>query len=279
MTRVDTLLAKLNGWALSLALHGAVGALAAWSVFSTTSGGSGWGSGGGAAGGGGAPDTYEAGLHSEELVSGERMDDASQFGHLTEDVQESVEEDIAEPVIPFDVFAVGSTEVLPPQTPPTLTDPLESRPAPVADRTARLPAESGQQGPGKEKDSPAGDAEIPGSGGPGGAGGGALGGVGNGEGTGVGDGKATEVYTPSPAYPSDARRRNIQGIVLVELLIASDGSCRFQKIIESSGCDSLDDAVAKTVAHWKYRSAAADGRPDSMTKRVRFVFRLNDRDR
>ncbi len=278
MTRVNPLVAKLNGWVLSLVLHGAVGALAAWSVFSSTSGGSGWGSGGGA-GGGGSPDTYEAGLHCEELVSGERIDDASQFGHLTEDVRESIEEEIPEPVIPFDVFAVGSTEVLPPQTHPPLTDPLESRPAPVADRAAKLPAESGQQGPGKDKDGPAGDAEIPGSGGPGGSGGGALGGVGNGEGTGVGDGKATEVYTPIPAYPSDARRRNIQGIVLVEFLIAADGSCRFQKIVESSGCDSLDDAVAKTVAHWKYRSAAADGRPESMTKRVRFVFRLNDRDR
>src|SRR5579862_9188305 len=83
MTRVDGLLAKLNGWALSLVLHGAVGALAAWSVFSTTSGGSGWGSGGGAAGGGGSPETYEAGLHSEDLVSGERMEDASQYGHLS----------------------------------------------------------------------------------------------------------------------------------------------------------------------------------------------------
>jgi len=279
MTRANLLLAKLNGWALSLILHGAVGALAAWSVFSTTSGGSGWGSGGGAAGGGGAPETYEAGLHSEELVSGERIDDASQYGHLSEDVRESVEEDVAEPVIPFDVFAVGSTEVPPPQTPPPLADPLESRPAPAADRAAKLPAETGEEGPGQEKDSPPGDAEIPGSGGPGGSGGGSLGGVGSGEGTGVGDGKATEVYTPSPAYPSDARRRNIQGIVLVELLIAADGSCRFQRIVESSGCDSLDDAVAKTVAHWKYRSAAADGRPESMTKRVRFVFRLNDRDR
>lgn len=280
MTRVDSLLAKLNGWVLSLVLHGAVGALAAWSVFSTTSGGgSGWGSGGGPAGGGGAPETYEAGLNSEDQVSGERIDDASQYGHLSEDVQDSADQETAEPVIPFNVFAVGSTPVQPPQTPPSLTDPLESRPAPASERAAKLPAEAGEQGPGKEKDGPAGDSEIAGSGGPGGAGGGALGGVGNGEGTGVGDGRATEVYTPSPAYPSDARRRNIQGIVLVELQIAADGSCRFQRIVESSGWESLDDAVAKTVAHWKYRDAAADGRPQTMTKRVRFVFRLNDKDR
>jgi protein TonB len=280
MTRMQSLVAKANGWALSLILHGAVGALAAWSVFSSTSGGgSGWGSGGGAAGGG-SSDTYEASVHSEELVSGERQEDASQYGHLTEDVEEPTNtEDVPQPVIPFDVFAVGSSEIPPPPTPPTVTDPRESRPAPASERTARLPNASEHDGPGTEKDSPAGNAETAGSGGPGGSGGGEFGGSGKGEGTGTGDGKATEVYTPSPAYPSDARRRNIQGIVLVELAIEADGSCKFQRIVESSGCDSLDDAVAKTVAHWKYRSAVADGRPDFLTKRVRFVFRLNDKDR
>ena len=110
MMRGEGLLAKLNGWALSIVLHAAVGALAALSVFGiSTTGGSGWGSGGGAAGGGGAKDTYEAGLHSEDLVSGERLEDTSQYGHLTEDVPDpAVTEEPAEPVIPFDVFAVGS---------------------------------------------------------------------------------------------------------------------------------------------------------------------------
>ncbi|HLY11089.1 MAG TPA: hypothetical protein VKW04_17435, partial [Planctomycetota bacterium] len=219
MTRVEGWLAKLNGWALSLVLHGAVGALAALSVFGITStdGGSGRGSGGGPAGGG-SKDTYETSLHSEELVSGEHLDDPSQYGRITEDVPDpALSEEAPPPVIPFDVFAVGSSEVPPPQTPPPLVDPLESRPAPAADRGAKLPAGSAQDGPGTDTDSPAGNAETSGSGGPGGSGGGALGGIGQGEGTGSGDGKATEVYTPRPAYPSDARRRNIQGVVLVDL--------------------------------------------------------------
>ena len=159
-----------------------------------------------------------------------------------------------------------------------VSDPLTSRPPPSRERSTKLPSGSGQDGPGTEENSPAGNAETAGSGGPGGAGGGTQGGIGKGEGTGIGDGKATEVYTPAPAYPSDARRRNIQGIVLVQLSISSDGSCTFERIIESSGCDSLDNAVAKTVSHWKYRSAEADGRPDVISKRVRFVFRLSDKD-
>jgi len=283
MTRIESRLAKLNGWALSLILHSLVGALAAWSVFdSSSSGGSGWGSGGGAAGGGGSPDTYETSLHSEELVSGEPVADLAQYGRLTEDVPEAANaEDLSQPVIPFDVFAVGAAELppTPPATPPALSDPLVARPAPADVRGTKLPGENQQQGSGSEADSPAGDAETAGSGGPGGSGGGDTAGNGKGQGTGVGDGNATEIYTPTPAYPSDARRRNIQGIVLVEIAITSDGTCNVQRIVESSGCESLDDAVAKTVSHWKYRSAAADGRPELISRRVRFVFRLSDKDR
>jgi TonB family protein len=273
--------AKLNGWVLSLILHGMVGALAAWSVFGVaSSGGSGSGSAGGAAGGGGSNESYEARLHSEELVSGEPVADPAQYGRLTEDVPEptTAEAEIP-PLIPFDVFAVGASDPPSSAIPPSIADPLTSRPAPAADRVAKLPEGSDRQGPGTENDSPEGNSEFGGTDGPGGSGGGDSGGDGKGQGTGVGAGNATEVYTPTPAYPSDARRRNIQGIVLVEIAITSDGSCNFQRILESSGCESLDDAVAKTVTRWKYRSAAADGRPDVIAKRVRFVFRLSDKDR
>src|SRR6185295_17218600 len=136
------------------------------------------------------------------------------------------------------------------------------------------PAGSTKEGPGTEEEGPAGTATDAGTGGPGGSGGGDAGGEGKGQGTGVGDGNATEVYTPAPAYPSDARRRNIQGIVVVQIAIAGDGTCAVQKVVESSGCDSLDHAVTATVSHWKYRSAEADQRPDPTTKRVRFVFKL-----
>src|SRR5947207_2956066 len=151
MTHLEGLLAKLNGWVLSLILHSLVGALAAWSVFdSSTSGGSGWGSGGGAAGGGGSPDTYETSLHSEELVSGEPVADLAQYGSLTEDVPEPTNAEVLpQPVIPFDVFAVGAAELPPPPpTPPSLSDPLTARPATAEDRGAKLPGENEQQGPG-----------------------------------------------------------------------------------------------------------------------------------
>jgi TonB family protein len=279
MTDLRRTLPRLQGWVLSLILHGLVGVLAALSAFGVhlSSGGSGSGDGGGAAGGGGSYVSYPASMRSEEIVSGEPVGDPAQYGHVTEDtVLDSTAEELPMPVLPFDVFAVGASD-LRHQPLPALTDPLTSRPGSAADRGEKLPpSRPGSDGPGTESDSPSGNAESRGIGGPGGAGGGDSGGEGRGQGSGVGDGRATEVYTPAPAYPSDARRRNIQGIVLVELAIASDGSCAVQRIVESSGCDSLDHAVEATCSRWKYQPADVDGRPDVTTKRVRFVFKLGE---
>lgn len=274
-------ISKLNGWALSLLLHGLVAALAALSVLGVSSGGgSGWGSGGGATGGGGSLDAHEASLRSENIVSGEPLGDPVQYGRLTEDVQDPLPADeLPPPVRPFDVFAVGAAEVPPPATPPVLSDPLQSRPAPAAERAAKLPAAGTTDGPGSDPDNLPGNADDAGPGGPGGSGGGSSGGSGQGQGAGMGDGQATGVYTPAPAYPGDARRLRIQGAVLVELAIDADGGCTLGRIVESSGSDLLDNAAAAAVSRWKYRSASADGRPDRTTKRIRFVFKLNDRDR
>jgi len=276
-------LPRLQGWALSLILHGAIGILAALSAFGVhlSSGGSGSGDGGGPAGGGASPVSYPASMRSDDvLVSGEPVGDPARFGHVAEDPDlDATADELPMPSLPFDVFAVGTSEPKPP-TSPVMADPLLSRPGSAPDRGERLPPPvAGNDGPGTESDSAPGNAENSGLGGLGGSGGGDSGGEGRGQGSGVGDGRATEVYTPAPAYPSDARRRNIQGIVLVELAIASDGSCSVQRIVESSGCDSLDHAVEATCSRWKYLAAADDGRPTLTTKRVRFVFKLGEQGR
>jgi len=265
-------LARLNGWALSLALHGGIGLIAALSVFGVHVGG---GSGTAAGGNSGArmsTQSFAATLRNsdEQLISGTPLGDPPQYEKLNSELTplEPIAEEPPLPKINFDVFAVGSTDQT--LTPPALQepDPLNTRPGTQEGRTTQLPPASGGDG------SESGDASSEGSGGTGGSGGGSTEGNGGGQGSGDGDGPATEVYTPAPAYPSEARRRNIEGSVLVELAIGPDGACAVRRIVESSGFTPLDDAVEKTVAHWKYRSADADGRPEQTTKRVRFVFKL-----
>lgn len=261
-------LARLNGWALSLALHGGIGLIAALSVFGVhVSGGSGTAAGGNS-GARMSSQSFAATLRNsdEQLISGTPLGDPPQYEKLSSEVTplEPIAEEPPLPKINFDVFAVGSTDVS--LTPPPPQE--ATRPASREGRTTQLPPASQGDGSGE------GDASSEGSGGTGGSGGGSTEGNGSGQGSGDGDGPATEVYTPAPAYPSEARRRNIEGTVLVELAIAQDGTCAVRRIVESSGFTPLDDAVEKTVAHWKYRSADADGRPDQTTKRVRFVFKL-----
>ncbi|MBI3856401.1 MAG: energy transducer TonB [Planctomycetes bacterium] len=174
-----------------------------------------------------------------------------------------IAEELPVPQVPFDVFSVGTSEPAPALPAASLADPLQSRPGAADGRATKLPAES-SPGNGEEGSN--------GGNGLGGSGGGNSDGTGAGEGS--GDGDATGVYTPAPAYPSEARRRNIEGSVLVELAIAADCSCALRRILESSGFSPLDEAVEKTVTHWKYRASEDDGRSDTTTKRIRFTFKL-----
>lgn len=254
MTGLKLFLARMNGWALSLLLHGGVALLAGVSVFTTYIGG-GSGRGSGASGISLTP-SFAATLRdgNEQILSGAVLPDTAHYGRLTEDtVPEPIAEEIPIPPVLFDVFAVGSEEPAP--VAPAFLDPLQSRPGAVEGRTTKLPAPSASSDEGSGGSSDGDD-------------------DGNGEGDGSGDGEATGVYTPAPAYPKEARRRNIEGSVLVELAIASDGTCALQRIVESSGYRPLDDAVQNAVTHWKYRSSDEDGRPDTTTKRIRFTFKL-----
>jgi TonB family protein len=257
------ILSRLNGWALSLLLHGGVALVAGVSVFTVhVNGGSGRGSGG--TDGGIVTRSFAATLRDgdEQVISGTVLPDVAHFGRLTseEATLEAIAEEPPIPTVPFDVFAVGSSESVA-QIPPTLPEPPPERPGSADGRTVQLPpasaAGNGQEG-------------SEGSAGLGGSGGGDA--DGNGDGEGSGDGHATGVYTPPPPYPNEARRRHIEGSVVVELKIASDGSCAVRKIVESSGYRPLDAAVENAVCRWKYNPSEEDAR----TKRVRFTFKLGN---
>jgi protein TonB len=258
MSALNLFLSRLNGWALSLLLHGGVAALAALSVFHSQMGGSGR-SGDGGTGPIGVRDAYPATFRSEEpLISGAVEPDIAHYAKLTSEDQpiEPLAEVPPTPPDPFDVFAVGSSEPQPTLPEPVLNPPSD-RPVPSDGRTVKLPPGAGGDG---------------GRAGSGGSGGGDSGG--NGLGDGSGDGNATGVYTPAPPYPSEARRRNIEGSVRVELAIASDGSCALRRIVESTGYTPFESAVEEVVKTWKYRSADEDGRPELITKLIRFTFKL-----
>lgn len=64
-----------------------------------------------------------------------------------------------------------------------------------------------------------------------------------------------------PIYPAQARRRNQQGVVLVEVRLDERGALRDMKLLRSSGIESLDEAAMNAVANWRFRPEVQDGEP------------------
>lgn len=104
----------------------------------------------------------------------------------------------------------------------------------------------------------------------------------SGSGTGTGDGNATGSGSspmgsarfaggrfPKPNYPSEARRNNIQGRVVVFFSVDERGNVVSASVRSSSGNASLDEAAVSSVRRAKF---AAGGRATA-TKPI--LFRLN----
>jgi protein TonB len=62
-----------------------------------------------------------------------------------------------------------------------------------------------------------------------------------------------------PSYPSQARRRNQQGIVLLEVRLDALGQQRSLNVLRSSGVESLDRAALQAVAAWRFNPETTDG--------------------
>ena len=63
-----------------------------------------------------------------------------------------------------------------------------------------------------------------------------------------------------PRYPSQARRRNQQGVVLLEVRLDARGGQREIKLIRSSGFPSLDSAALEAVSAWRFHPETINGR-------------------
>ena len=77
-------------------------------------------------------------------------------------------------------------------------------------------------------------------------------GSGTGTGTGVGSGKdpgieAIPLETPSPVYPDTARRKHLEGTVIAEIRIDTQGRIESARAAEGSGSELLDDAALAAV--------------------------------
>jgi protein TonB len=91
--------------------------------------------------------------------------------------------------------------------------------------------------------------------------------------------KASPLYqvNPPPKYPRLARRRGLEGIVILKAFIGTDGRVKSLSIFKSSGHSILDKAALKAVQCWQFSPGVIDGRPEEMQVKVPVRFQLNKR--
>ncbi|MDD2464602.1 MAG: energy transducer TonB [Desulfobulbus sp.] len=79
---------------------------------------------------------------------------------------------------------------------------------------------------------------------------------------------------PPPSYPELARRRQMEGTVVVEALVNGRGRVDDLNVHASSGFNLLDDAALRAVRNWLFEPGKKGGMPMAMTVLVPVRFAL-----
>jgi TonB family protein len=155
--------------------------------------------------------------------------------------------------------------------------------APVAEVAASPETRDGQIAPAPPVDSR-------GSGDQGGVGTGAGTGIGEGKGPGIGEGDGggtgggpfrpgSGIEPPSirhevkPDYTEEARRRNVRGDVLMEIVVKRDGTVGDVRVLRGLGL-GLDERAVEAVKQWSFNPATRKGVPVDVLVEVAMEFRL-----
>jgi TonB family protein len=81
------------------------------------------------------------------------------------------------------------------------------------------------------------------------------------------------VYHPNAEYTDKARKKKIQGSVVVSIVVTDEGTVRDARIVSGLEKD-LDKQALKAVSAWKFEPATKDGKPVAVRIRVEVDYRL-----
>jgi protein TonB len=81
------------------------------------------------------------------------------------------------------------------------------------------------------------------------------------------------VYHPYPAYTQAARQRGVEGTVVLDIVIAADGSV--SDVVVTKGIDAdLDASAVNTVRKWRFEPATKAGKPVAFRTEIEISFRF-----
>lgn len=84
-----------------------------------------------------------------------------------------------------------------------------------------------------------------------------------------------QTNNPSPKYPMQARRRHMEGLVILTVRVSEDGRVVDARVKNSSGYDLLDDSALETVRLWRFEPGHQGGNATASWTDVRINFRLD----
>lgn len=197
-------------------------------------------------------------------------------------------------VTPDPVLTTARTVPEPPTPTPAVTPaPVETAPEPAPSQTLVAPvaeaaADTRDQAGVIDKPEAAADSRGQGSGGGSGSGQGTGNGEGLGAGIGAGSGGGTGggPFRPGSGiepprllrevkaeYTEDARRRNIRGDVVLEIVVRSDGTVGDVRVLQGLG-GGLESRAVSAVRQWKFAPAMRRGQPVDVLVEVAVEFTL-----
>jgi protein TonB len=80
---------------------------------------------------------------------------------------------------------------------------------------------------------------------------------------------------PAPLYPQAARDQEQEGLVILDVIVGTDGRAESIRISSSSGYHLLDDAALKAVHNYRFRTALLNGIKVRSHVQVPIRFRLD----
>jgi protein TonB len=85
---------------------------------------------------------------------------------------------------------------------------------------------------------------------------------------------AAYLNNPKPGYPAFARRMGMEGIVMLKVLVSSQGTALKIEVARSSGYEILDEAATEAVKNWRFVPARKGDSPVEEWVQVPLAFRL-----
>ena len=77
-----------------------------------------------------------------------------------------------------------------------------------------------------------------------------------------------------PRYPESARRRGIEGTVLLRMRITEQGRVEDVRVERSAGHAELDQSAIDAVRRWRFEPARRNGVPVAEPVQLPVVFKL-----